>query len=86
MDSEIRCPRSPANTLTSVEKRHRRGRGSMPGRFVAMGSPRGLGFHEGIARALSNSCDAEALRVPAEMVLDKCGNEEVGMIVAFVPT
>ena len=31
-----------------------------------------------------SGCEAEALRVPAEMLLDKCGNEEVRVIVAFM--
>src|ERR1700730_1988610 len=35
---------------------------------------------------LSIACDAQPLRVPAEMVLDKRRYEEVGMIVAFVHT
>ena len=33
-----------------------------------------------------SSCDAQPLRVPVQVVLDKGGNEEVGVIVAFVPT
>jgi len=33
---------------------------------------------------LSSGCDAQPLRVPAEMILDKRGNEEVGVIVTFV--
>jgi hypothetical protein len=33
---------------------------------------------------LLSGCDAQPLPVPAEMILDKRGNEEVGVIVTFV--